>query len=120
MSKPMKNVKLVCILREYLRPDAKPWVLFEHGTFVFVPESVQDVSEAAIQLLKKWGPAYSQCGSAGEITKGWIVESEHEDIMTLIPKSELGEDAETHIVVILGRQKRFHDADELKIMHVEE
>lgn len=50
---------------------------------------------------------------------GWVVTSHHEDILTLVCPDEMEPDADDLVIRLHGRSKRGGDAEELRVLHVE-
>src|SRR5262249_42400840 len=80
----------------------------------------------ATALLREFGPvnAGSSFGDFTTITldndRGWVVACHHNDILTFVSPDEVGPDAEDLVVGLLGRSKRGQDAEELRVLHVED
>ena len=115
----MTEKSYIDILREIVSPERKPWVLFEHGTFIFLNANDVDLSKAAKLMLKKVGTKYSQTGTCLDFENCWIVESEHKDVATIIINNEISEGIDGHIIFLMGRHKRFLDTNECKVIHIE-
>lgn len=118
---------LIEIWRSIIVGNQKSWVLFKNGTCVILVEPEADLSAQALALIKEWGPVQAGC-SAGDFgtigltnAPGWVVTSHHNDILTYVAPEEVGQPSPSDLVVgLLGRGKRDQDAQELKIIHVED
>lgn len=112
--------------RRILEGQGKSWVVFANGTCVVLAEPQGDLKEQAIELLKVWGPAHAGTPSGDfwvvelENNGGHVVESHHPDIMTYLPPEEDEEGTSEMIMGLIGRSKRDLDAQELKVVHVED
>ena len=107
--------------------DEKSWVVFENNTCVILMEPEDDLAQQAKDLLKEFGPYIVGTGSADmnviELSNypGWIVRGHHRDILNYIPKEILKPDSESTLAIgIIGRHNRAQDAEELKIVHIED
>jgi hypothetical protein len=109
-----------------LRGQGKSWVVFENGTCVVLMEPRGDLKEQATKLLKEWGPVHvgTPAGDFNVIAlpdhAGYVVTSHHPDIMTYLSPDEADEETSEMIVGLIGRAKRDQDAQELKVVHVED
>ena len=109
-----------------LQGQGKSWVVFENGTCVVLMEPSGDLKEQAIELLKEWGPVHAGT-PAGDFNvialpdhAGNVVTSHHPDIMTYVPPDEADEETSEMMVGLIGRAKRDQDAQELKVVYVED
>ena len=112
--------------RRVLEGLDKSWVVFENGTCVALTASQGDLREKAIELLKEWGPVHAGT-PAGDFDvvelpdrAGYLVTSHHADILTYVSPGEADEETPEMMVGLIGRAKRDQDAQELKIVHVED
>ena len=99
-------------------------MLFENGTCVILLEPEKDLAKQAKEILSKWGKVQIGTPSAdfGIITldsgDGYAVSCHHPEIFTLILKEQgLDEDFK---IGIEGRSHRDCDAEELKVIHIED
>ncbi len=114
------------IWRKIILGEEKSWVLFENNTVAILMQPETDLSAQAIKLMQSYGKVF--VGSpAGDFTviklsehEGWIVTCHHPDILTYVSVEEVGADANDLLIGITGRSKRDNDADQLKIIHVED
>jgi hypothetical protein len=101
------------------------WVLFEQGTVLFLNQPVPDLAASAISLLRQHGPvnAGSASGDFGVIelpeNQGWIVSYDFPDMLTLVLPQE-GQGMDDLTLGLLGRAKRSQDAEELRVVHIED
>ncbi|HKB36495.1 MAG TPA: hypothetical protein VKD72_08585 [Gemmataceae bacterium] len=122
----MEGVELIEAWRATINSPDKSWVLFEHGTCVILMEPEADLAAQATELLREWGPvhAVSSFGDFGTIEledgKGWVVTYHHNDILTFVGPDEMSPDAADLAVGLYGRSKRGQDAEELRVLHVED
>lgn len=112
------------LVRSAVTNPATAWVLFAHGTVVFLPGQHQDLAESAKETLAGWGPVKpgSPAGDFGVISfdGGWFVSCHHPDILTLVSAGELESEAPSDPEIgLFGRQKRDTDAAELSVVHIE-
>lgn len=114
-------MRMLEIVRGAVTNPATPWVLFENGTVVFLPEVEGDLAERAVAVLKEWGAV--QSGSpAGDFgvtslsSGGYAVTCHHNDIMTFLGPEQEGPEV---AIGLHGRSLRDQDARELKVIHVE-
>ena len=107
--------------------DTKSWVIFEHNTCVILMNPEEDLALQAKNLLKEYGPYHVGTASADmNVIKlrndpGWVVTGHHRDILNYVSADEF-EDASINDVGIglVGREDRSKDAEELKIVHIED
>jgi hypothetical protein len=123
----MKGKELVDVWRSIIRGDEKSWVLFENGTCVVLMEPQGDLAAQATALLREWGPVHagSSFGDFSTIElegdKGWVVTCHHNDILTYVGPDEVAPEAASDLGVgLLGRSKRGQDAEEPRVIHVED
>ena len=122
----MERAELVEAWRATINGPDKSWVLFENGTCVILMEPEADLSAQATALLKEFGPvsAGSSFGDFSVITlddgRGWVVTCHHNDILTFVGPDEVRHGAEEVAVGLYGRSKRGQDAEELRVLHVED
>jgi hypothetical protein len=122
----MKGAELIEAWRATINGPSKSWVLFENGTCVIPMEPEADLAAQAIELLREWGPVHagSSFGDFGTITlddaRGWVVTCHHNDILTFVGPDEVSPDAEDLVVGLHGRSKRGQDAEQLRVLHVED
>ena len=119
--------ELVDIWRRIIVGDDKSWVLFRHGTCVVITRPVRDVADQAGLILAEWGAVGTENPTADyravKLTKdpGWVVACRHPDILTYIGPRDLPEEGRTDDSIgLLGRGRRYADAIELEVIHVEE
>lgn len=113
------------MLREVVSSEAS-WVLFHHGTAVFLSDCEGDLAQAATEVLREYGPV--QVGSpAGDFAViefdeglGWGVTFDHPDLLALVVPSEIGAQPEEVVIGVMGRTKRSDDAENLQIAHIED
>jgi hypothetical protein len=118
---------LIDIVRRAVTNPATPWVLFQNGTVVFLPEPVagEELSDQAVALLREWGPVHA--GSpAGDFSLttlpdgcGWAVRCHHNGIITFLSPKDVEPNTPDVRIGLLGRQRRDLDAHELSVSHVE-
>lgn len=108
--------------------DDQPWVLFEHGTCVYLSDPEPNLYAHATTLLKDWGPVIIGT-SFGDFDvlpddRGWLVTCHDPDIVTLVVWEEveqfyhLGGDHWDQMVGLTGRDSRHRDALALRAIHV--
>ena len=122
----MEGSELVEAWRATINGPDKSWVLFENGTCVILMEPETDLAAQATELLREWGPVHagSSFGDFGTIElqdgKGWVVTGHHNDILTFVGPDEMSPGAEDLAVGLYGRSKRGQDAEQLRVLHVED
>jgi hypothetical protein len=122
----MEGAELVEAWRATINGPAKSWVLFENGTCVILMEPEPDLAAQATALLQEFGPVHagSSFGDFSVITledgRGWVVTCHHNDILTFVGPDEVRPDAEDVVVGLYGRSKRGQDAEQLRVLHVED
>ncbi len=110
------------LIRTAVTNPETPWVLFEHGTVVFLPGCKLDHVDQARKILAEWGPVHagSPSGDFSVITlnegAGWAVTCHHNDILTFVNSPMEGPEV---AIGLYGREQRDLDARELKVAHVE-
>ena len=112
---------------DIIRDLEKSWVLFRNGTCVILVKPEGDLVARAIELMKEWGPVQVATPSADfdiidlASAPGWIVTCHHKDILTYVGPDEMMSTEPNEILIgLLGRSKRDQDAQELKIIHIED
>src|SRR5262245_39550437 len=123
----MDSAELVAAWRYIINSPDKSWALFENGTCVVLMDPAGDLAGQAVELLREHGPVRpgSSFGDFGTITlddgRGWVVTCHHNDILTYVAPDEVGTDSANDLVVgLLGRSKRGQDAEDLRVVHVED
>jgi hypothetical protein len=123
----MDAAGLIAAWRDIINGPDKSWVLFENGTCVVLVDPGEDLAGQAVALLGEHGPVRpgSSFGDFATITlddgRGWVVTCHHTDILTYVAADEVGADrASDPVVGLLGRSKRGRDAEELRVVHVED
>ena len=123
----MDGAQLVTAWRDIINGPDKSWVLFENGTCVVLMEPGDDPAAQATELLRENGPVYpgSSFGDFSTIElddgRGWVVTCHHNDILTYVGPDEVGPERANDLVVgLLGRSRRGQDAEDLKVIHVED
>jgi type II secretory ATPase GspE/PulE/Tfp pilus assembly ATPase PilB-like protein len=100
--------KLIRIWQELVNAEAPSWVLFEHGTCVFLVEPSDDPVRVATALLQMAGNA----DFVWEHPLGYLVSGASACVGTFVELDQL-DPAQT------GRIRRELDASSLKVIHVE-
>jgi len=107
--------------------DTKSWVVFEHNTCVILMNPEEDLALQATNLLKEYGPYYVGTASADmNVIKlrndpGWVVIGHHRDILNYVSEDEFELGSENDVGIgMFGRENRSLDAEELKIVHIED
>jgi hypothetical protein len=118
--------------RQAIVGPPKSWVLFSHGTCVILRDPDGDLAEQATGLLRVWGPggAGTPAGDFLVVSlrnyPGYMVGGHHPDIVVYVSPEDLPEIgtvlATTDEVRIgqLGLARRHKDAQELRVVHVED
>ncbi|KAL5333783.1 hypothetical protein BJX70DRAFT_45398 [Aspergillus crustosus] len=104
------------------------WVLFEHNTCVILTEpNTDDPATQAIEILKKWGPVHVGTPAADfnildlpDETGGFIVLGHHNDVLNYVSPDAVEEGTSHMAIGLIGRGNRHRDAEELKVVHVED
>jgi type II secretory ATPase GspE/PulE/Tfp pilus assembly ATPase PilB-like protein len=100
--------KLILLWQQLINADAPSWVLFEHGTCVFLAEPSDDPVQAATALLQQAGEA----DFVWEHPLGYLVSGASPCVGTFVELGEL-DPAE------IGRVRREQDANSLNVIHIE-
>jgi len=122
----VERAELIEAWRAIINGPGKSWVLFENGTCVILMEPEADLAAQATALLREYGPVRvgSSFGDFSTITledgHGWVVTCHHNDILTFVGPDEASPDAQDVVVGLLGRSKRGQDAEQLRVLHVED
>ncbi len=125
MSGSQTKTPLVEIWRRIIVGQGKAWALFEHGTCVIFAAARQSVNEAAVSLLREWGPVHagSPAGDFSVITlkdaRGWVVTGHHPDVLTYVAPERFESDPSELQVGLLGRLLRDQDAEGSNVIYVE-
>jgi N-glycosidase YbiA len=125
MRGPSTKPALVEVWRRIIVGDGKACALFEGGTCVIFAGAREGVAEAAVSLLREWGPVHagSPAGDFSVITlesaPGWVVTCHHPDVLTYVAPEQV-ESAPSELQVgLLGRLQRDQDAQCLHVIYVE-
>jgi O-acetyl-ADP-ribose deacetylase (regulator of RNase III) len=114
----------VNIVRNAITNPGTPWVLFSHGTLVFMPGQSERLEDAAKQLLADWGPVQTGTPSGDfrviGFDGGFFVGCHHPDILTLVMPDDVSEDPSDPEVGLFGRGNRERDAKTLSVVYVQE
>lgn len=123
---------LVETWRNIILGEHKSWVLFSNGTCVIIMEPIDDLSNKALEMIKKWGPVHVG-SAAGDFSvkvlkdyPGWVVTCHHPDILTYVGINEnenikvIKSDKDEVIIGRMGRIKRDIDSAIPIIIHVED
>jgi hypothetical protein len=122
----MNGAELIEALRTALAGLGKPWALFANGTFVVLTEPGSDCAAQAKAILVEFGRVGD--GSATDDTgatfalghgRGWLVSSNHGDIVTFVSRDEVAPRTARAAIGRLGRAKRAQDVAQLHVLHVE-
>jgi hypothetical protein len=123
----MDPAELAAAWRDVINGPDKSWVVFENGTCVVLTDPADDLAGQAVAILREHGPVHpgSSYGDFGTITlddgRGWVVTCHHNDILTYVAPDEVDADRASDLIVgLLGRSKRGQDAEELRVVHVED
>lgn len=112
-------------LRRLLGGD-RPWVLFEHGTVVVVPDGsgASEVADRARLALRN--DAEQRAGSAAGdpavqrlADSGWVVASHDPNVFTFVPDHTVGDGATDVVVGLAGRTAHDADAHGGRVVHIE-
>ena len=104
----------------------KSWVLFENGTCVVLPQPDHDLSEQAKTVLAPYAEEIvgSSMGDFSvlllEDYPGWIIGSDHPDILNYVAPEDVSADTNDMLVGLTGRQQRSDDAQQLKIIYIQD
>jgi hypothetical protein len=123
----MEGAELVEAWRATLSGLDKSWVLFANGTCIVFTEPGSDLTAQAKAILQEFGPL----GDGSEIGdfaatiphpdgRGWFVAGHHSDIVTFVSRSEVAPGTPDVDIGRLGRAKRGQDAEQLRVLHVED
>jgi hypothetical protein len=114
-------------LWHYLLGKTSSWVLYKNGTCVKVKEIEGDLAAQANTMMRQYGTVYpgSPAGDFSVITPknfaGWVVGCHHPNILTYVAANEMeGKQISDVKVGLLGRSKRHRDAEEMRIIHIED
>jgi hypothetical protein len=112
--------------RRIIIGEHKSWALFSNGTCVILMQPEVDLRRQAVEMMKTYGPVHAGT-PAGDFSiinldddPGWVVTSNHPDIMTYVSPDEVTERSNDLVIGLLGRSKRDLDAAELMVIHVED
>lgn len=123
----MDGVELVEAWRSIIRGPEKSWVLFANGTCVILMEPQENLARQAVELLREWGPVHAGTPAGDfdtielEEGRGWVVTGHHNDILTYVAPDDVDPGEASDLMVgLIGRSKRGQDAEELRVLHVED
>lgn len=111
--------------RGCIQGDDKSWVLFEQGTCVILMQPETDLAAQATALLREFGAVRVGTPSAdfNVVTllddRGWVVTCHHPDILNFVFPDE-GDDDNDLPIGLLGRSCCAADADDLRVVHIED
>lgn len=123
--------ELIFAWKQILKDGEIPWVLFQFGTCVLLPQPQENIESQARDSLKQWGPVKAGTPSNNfglsaldKSPRGFLVSCHHPDIITYVSQDEsknlgLIDGLRLHVGT-LGRQKRAQDAQLLKVIHIED
>ena len=117
---------LVATWRTIIQGDGKSWVLFANGTCVILMDPQHDLAAQAMAIMREWGPVHAG-SSAGDFSvihlrdhPGWVVTSHHNDVLIYVAPDDVGDETSELMIGMTGRSKRNQDAEELRVLHVED
>lgn len=116
------SVAAIAISKSLMGGLSAPWVLFEYGTIMVVPEPIGDLAEQATMLLRERGTFdFSAPAQDFEVVtldegKGWVVHGPQNDLKNVILRleSQFEDDME-----LCARLRRDEDAYWPVIVHIE-
>ena len=85
-----------------------------------------DLTGQATALLREWGPVHPGTSFGdfnvvkSEAGLGWVVISHRLEIVTVVEPNEMPTQATDLIVGLYGRSKRGQDAEQLRVVHIED
>ena len=105
-------------------PD-QSWVVFEHGTCVVLTEPQGDLAAQATALLCDWVPQIGSSKADFSVAElenghGWVITCAHPDILNFIARNDAGPETGDAVIGMVGRSKRQQDAQEPRVIHVED
>jgi hypothetical protein len=121
--------ELIAHVKLAINPKFKNWVLFVHGSYIILPDSLKsDPINNALKIMKEYGPVYPG-SSAGDFsvialnkTEGWIIAADYYGMYTYVHPDDLTRSAIINPsdiqIGLFGRKKREQDAKDLKIIFV--
>jgi hypothetical protein len=124
--RPMPPEELIQAWRDTYDDPGASWALFAHGTLVVPAEPEGDLAAAATALLEEYGTIQFGTASADfavvepEHGRGWVVTSHRPEILTFVGREEAAPYTDEITVGLMGRAKRGRDAEERRIIHVED
>jgi hypothetical protein len=117
---------LINMWRQILWENKKSWVLFENGTCVILANPEENLERQATELIKRFGLAHAgtPLGDFSVLTlsqhPGWVVTYHHPEILNYVSPNEVEPSASNVKIGLLGRSKRHQDAEDPKIIHIED
>ncbi|MBA8957464.1 hypothetical protein ACFQU9_14450 [Actinomadura namibiensis] len=122
----MTPVELIERWRQIVIIKSEPWVLFAHGTCLFVPEPVGDLQAHAIEVLREHGPvpAGTPARAFGIIELppqhglGWTVTGLYPGLYSYVNPDGVAD--KSHAAVLAHAQgARNQDSAQLQVIHIE-
>jgi hypothetical protein len=117
----------VAVWRKIIEGPHKSWVLFRNGTCVVMVRSEPNLAQQARHILADWGAVGTTNPTADyrvvKVTKapGWVVACHEPDILVYLAPEEFGEEEPSEDQIgKLGRGRRYADAAEMEVVHVED
>lgn len=123
----LNEKELIAHVKLAINPQFRSWVLFSHGSYIILPDSLKnDPQNNALRIMKEYGPVYpgSPAGDFSVITldktEGWSITGHYYGMYTYVHPDDLTRAAimnpsDTEIG-LFGRKKRGQDAKDLKII----
>jgi len=106
--------------------DGRPWVLFEHGTVVVLPDATGPTDLADRARLALRHDAEQRAGSAAGDPAvrrygdaGWVVASSDPNVFTFVPEHTIGDGATDVTVGMAGRTAHDAGASGGRVVYVE-
>ncbi len=123
----MDGAELIEAWRATLAGLDRSWVLFENGTCIVFTEPGSDLTAQARAILQEFGrlgdgPALGDYAATIPLDddRGWLVGGHHSDIFTVVSRDEVAPGTPDAAIGRLGRAKREQDAEQLRVLHVEQ
>jgi hypothetical protein len=121
--------ELIAHVKLAINPKFQNWVLFTHGSYIILPDSLKsDPQNNALRIMKEYGPVYpgSPAGDFSVITlnktEGWSIAADYYGMYTYVHPDDLTRaaimDPSDIEIGLFGRKKRDQDAKDLKIIFI--
>lgn len=117
--KCMRKEELVNLWRKLIVNQKISWALFENGTCVILLNSTEDLTDEAVNVLKRTDIIDFKSGTT-VVMPGWLVKyPSNNEVMNYVSPEEVEGDEDSLRAGVLGRNNLRKDLESLKVIHIE-